>query len=45
MKAAGQTGRLHDAQQFFVVAHAPGAETFAEIGVEVDFLGHVGPEF
>jgi hypothetical protein len=35
MKAAGDAGALHDGEHGRVVAHLPGAEGFAEVGVEV----------
>ncbi|MCY1377163.1 hypothetical protein D9M69_647180 [compost metagenome] len=36
MKTAGDVGAANHLQQRRVVAHAPGAEAFAEVGVEVD---------
>ena len=36
MEAAGDVGRPHHLQQGLVVAHGPGAEGFAEIGVQID---------
>lgn len=42
VKAAGEAGRLHQRQQARVVAHAPDAVAFAEIGVEIEFSGGGG---
>ena len=39
MEAASHVGRPDDGQQRGVVAHAPGAEAFAEVGVQVDVHG------
>ena len=36
MEAAGDVGRIDDRQQRLIVAHLPGAEGFAQIGVQIE---------
>ena len=40
MVAARDVGRADDAEHLGIAAHAPGAETFAEVGVEVEEAVH-----